>query len=528
MLNRLVGLVGWLGTVLVFGALAIRFLRPEWQQYATWAAWAGLVCVLLYTLGQWREIARAFQRRQAKYGTVAALSVLVVLAILVAINYLSSRQNKRWDLTASQTYSLSDQTRQVLGQLDAPVKIYVFAREPEFERFRDRLREYEYQSRQVSVEYIDADRRPALVKQYGVQAYGTVVFDYKGRTERVTSDTEQDLTNGLIKVTTGQQKKIYFVQGHGERDSAGADRTGYSNVSTALGGDNFTVEKLVLAQQGKIPDDASVVVIASPNLDYFPGEIEAIKTYLGRGGKLLALVDPPEKSGARLPNLFALLHDWGFELGNDIVVDASGLGRLIGTDASVPLAANYPVHAITDRFNVLTAYPLSRSVSPVSGGVNGRTPQAFIETSPNSWAETDMAKLLTDGQVELEEKRGDRKGPISIAAAVSAAATAAPDAKPAADAAAQTAKAETRVVVVGDADFASNAGLGIGGNSDMFLNMVNWLAQQENLISIRARPDDDRRITLNADQQRRINWFTLLFLPGLILGAGVYTWWSRR
>jgi ABC-type uncharacterized transport system involved in gliding motility auxiliary subunit len=164
----------------------------------------------------------------------------------------------------------------------------------------------------------------------------------------------------------------------------------------------------------------------------------------------------------------------------------------------------------------------------VSGGVNGRTPQAFIETSPNSWSETDMAKLVSEGQVELEENRGDRKGPISIAAAVSAAATAAPDAKPAADAAQSASKPETRVIVVGDGDFASNAGLGIGGNSDMFLNMVNWLAQQENLISIRPRLDDDRRITLNADQQQRINWFTLLFLPGLILGAGAYTWWTRR
>jgi ABC-type uncharacterized transport system involved in gliding motility auxiliary subunit len=527
-LNRLVGIIGWLGAVLVFGALAIRFLRPEWQQYATWGAWGGLVCVLLYTLGQWRDIARAFQRRQAQYGSVAALSVLVVLAILVAINYLSSRQNRRWDFTASKTYSLSDQTRQVLGQLKEPVKIVVFARELEFERFRDRLREYEYQSKQVSVEYVDADRRPALVKQYGVQAYGTVVFDYNGRIERVTSDTEQDLTNGLIKVTTGQQKKVYFVQGHGERDSAGADRTGYSNVSTALGGDNFTVEKLVLAQQGKVPADASVIAIASPNVDYFPGEIDAIRTYLAGGGKLLALIDPPEKSGVRLPNLFGLLHEWGFDLGNDIVVDASGLGRLIGTDASVPLAANYPVHAITDRFNVLTAYPLSRSVSPVSGGVNGRTPQAFIETSPNSWSETDMAKLVSEGQVELEENRGDRKGPISIAAAVSAAATAAPDAKPAVDAAQSASKPETRVIVVGDGDFASNAGLGIGGNSDMFLNMVNWLAQQDNLISVRARNPEDRRITMTAGQDRMIFWFTMLILPGLIFLAGIQTWWRRR
>ena len=145
MLNRLVGIIGWLGTALVFGALAVRFLKPEWQQYAMWAAWAGLGCVLIYTLGQWRDIAKAFQKRQAKYGTVATVSILVVLAILVAINYLASRQNKRWDLTANQAFSLSDQTKRVLGGLDAPVKVLVFARDPEFDRFRDRLREYQVQ-----------------------------------------------------------------------------------------------------------------------------------------------------------------------------------------------------------------------------------------------------------------------------------------------------------------------------------------------------------------------------------------------
>jgi ABC-type uncharacterized transport system involved in gliding motility auxiliary subunit len=213
-----------------------------------------------------------------------------------------------------------------------------------------------------------------------------------------------------------------------------------------------------------------------------------------------------------------------------MVVDASGLGRLIGTDASVPLAASYPGHPITDRFSVLTAYPLARSVTPVKGGVNGHNPQAFVETGPNSWAETDIAKVATSGEVELEENRGDRKGPISVAAAVSAAASAAPEpaAKPAGNPGGEAPKPETRVVVVGDSDFASNSGLNIGGNSDMFLNMVNWLAQQETLISIRAKPQDDRRLTLNADQQRRINWFALLFVPGIILGTGIYTWWRTR
>src|SRR5437870_13691044 len=144
MLNRILSLVGWLGTALVFVAVAIRFGMPAKDQYAYYLAWAGLVCVLAYTLGQWREIAKVFGRRQARYGTLAATSVLIVLGILIAINYIGSKQNKRWDLTASKQFSLSDQSRNILGKLDSPLQTRVFAQEPECRRSSDKLKEYEY------------------------------------------------------------------------------------------------------------------------------------------------------------------------------------------------------------------------------------------------------------------------------------------------------------------------------------------------------------------------------------------------
>jgi len=188
------------------------------------------------------------------------------------------------------------------------------------------------------------------------------------------------------------------------------------------------------------------------------------------------------------------------------------------------VAASYPSHPITQRFNYLTAYPLARSVTPVTGGVNNHTAQAFVETSQQSWAETDLKGLLTSGQVSLDETKGDKKGPVSIAAAVSAVSTA--PAKPGEDASAP--KPETRVVVIGDSDFVANAGLGVQGNRDLFLNTVGWLSQQENLISIRPKEVNDRRITLTATQQTNLMWLSLLVIPGFIFGTGVYTWWRRR
>jgi gliding motility-associatede transport system auxiliary component len=527
MMKRILGLLGWLGVALVFAAVAIRFLKPEWQPYYNGLAIAGLVCTLLYMLSQWREIVQAFAGRQARFGTLAAASILVVLGILIAINYLSTRHNKRWDLTAAHQFSLSDQTKKVLADLKEPVNIRVFARSDEFERYRDRLDEYTYQSKQVSVEYIDPEKRPGLAQQLGVTALGTIVFEYKGRNEKVNSEAEQEVTNALIKVIQGRQPKVYFTQGHGEKDTAGAQPGGYNSIVAGLTSGNFVVDKVVLAQAGAVPADAEVLIIAGPKTDFLGPEIDAVKAYLAKGGKLLVMMDPVIKVDQPQPvGLQALLKDWGIDAGNDVILDVSGMGRLIGTDESVPVAASYPPHPITEDFRLLTAYPLARSMSPVDGGVNGHTAQRIVETSSRSWAETNL-KSLSGGQPAKQDE-GDKPGPVALASAVSAAATAAPP--PATPPKEGTAPkpAETRVVAFGDSDFASNGALGVAGNRDLFLNTVNWLAQQENLIAIRPRDPEDRRITLTADQERRIFYLTVLIVPGLVLLAGVQTWWRRR
>ena len=544
MANRVLQGMGWTGVAIVFAALVVRFTLPDRQELWWWLAVAGLALVAVHTLSQWRDLLAFFSRRQAREGMVATSGVALALGILVAANYILSRQNVRWDLTAAQQYSLSDQTRRVLEELDAPISVLVFAREAEFPGFRDRLDEYAYVSSQVNVEYIDVDRSPVRARQYEVQAYGTIVFEYEGRVERTTSNSEQELTNALIKAVEGEERTVYFVQGHGERDPEGDDRDGYRAVRDALGRDNFRVETVVLAQTGEVPADATVLVVAGPTTDLLPAEADLLRDYLEGGGKLLLMLDPPDtEDDPPRPNLLALAGEWGIELGTDVVVDASGVGQLLGTDASVPVAATYPPHAITADFNLLTAFPLARSVRPVPGGVSGRTGVVVVETGARSWAEADLSQLAT-GEVTLDEDAGDVPGPVPIATVVSQiveepeSADDGEDAEEDADGAADGAgdtdaddddpPLEARLAVFGDSDFASNSAVGIQGNRDLALNTINWLAQQENLIAIRPREPEDRRITLTADQQARVYWLTLLLLPGFIAGAGIYTWWGRR
>lgn len=541
MANRILQGLGWVGVAVVFAALVVRFTLPDQQELWWWLAVAGLAMVAVHTLSQWRDILAFFSRRQAREGVMATSGVALALGILVAANYILSRQNVRWDLTAAQQYSLSDQTRRVLEELDAPISVLVFAREAEFPGFRDRLDEYAYVSSQVNVEYIDVDRNPVRARQYEVQAYGTIVFEYEGRIERTTSNGEQELTNALIKAVEGEERTVYFVQGHGERDPEGDDRDGYRAVSDALGRDNFRVETVVLAQTGEVPADATVMVVAGPSTDLLPAEADLLRAYLEGGGKLLLMLDPPDtEDDPPQPNLIALAGEWGIELGTDVVVDASGVGQLLGTDASVPVAATYPPHAITDDFNLLTAFPLARSVRPAAGGAAGRTGVVVVETGARSWAEADLSQLAT-GEVTLDEDAGDVPGPVPIATVVSQTidepepAADDEDADGAADSSAGDMDAEddeppleARLAVFGDSDFASNSAVGIQGNRDLALNTINWLAQQENLIAIRPREPEDRRITLTADQQARVYWLSLLLLPGFIAGAGIYTWWGRR
>jgi ABC-type uncharacterized transport system involved in gliding motility auxiliary subunit len=527
MLRRALNILGWAGVALVAAALALLVVRPDRVTLRQGLAIAGLVCVLLYILSDWREIVAAFSKRQTRYGTLSLASVLMVLAILVGINYIAGRQNKRWDLTAAKQYSLSDQTVKVLKGLKEPVRLIVFDRDSAFQRFRDRLSEFEYVSPNVKVEYVDPDRQPMRAKEYQVQSYGTVVAEYQKRIERTTSDTEQDITNAIIKAVEGQQKRVYFVQGHGEKDTGSADeRSGYNAIAAALTRDNFSVEKLVLAQQQDVPADASVLIVAGPRVDYLQPEIDMLRRYMNKGGKVLFMLDPPDRADSPpLTNLEAVVRDWGIELGHDVVLDP--VGQALGMGADAPVAAAFPAHPITERFNVLTAFPLTQSVTPISGGANNRYAQPIVETSPQSFTKKDLSALRQGAQIALDESKGDRKGPITIASAVavpvSETAPAASGAKPE-----ENKKAESRVAVFGDSDFVTNGVLGIPGNRDLFMNTVNWLAQQENLIAIRPREAEDRRIALTPAQSRWALIQSLLLVPGLVLIAGLITWWRRR
>ena len=285
--------------------------------------------------------------------------------------------------------------------------------------------------------------------------------------------------------------------------------------------DNYMVERLVLAQQKDVPDDATVVVIGGPTTDVLPAEARGARRYLARAGKLMVLMDPASVDSRRpMPNLDALIKEWGVTLGNNVVVDVSGATN----EPSIAVAATYPIHAITEQFATLTIYPLARTVDPVSGGVNGRTAQTIVETSRGSWAESNLASLraacrwtrraaTSQARCRLAPRCRRRRRAVGSRASCESS---------------NTQKPETRVVVFGDSDFATNAYAGVPGNPNLFANAINWLAQQEGLIAIRPTEAADRRVTMTPAQQWLALLTSIFVVPGLVFAAGLYTWWRRR
>jgi len=494
--------VGYLG----LGLLIAGYLRYSIQEtlgtFNKALLISGAVLLVVGLVLNFRALRDYFRRRSARLGANTAVMTVAVVAILALCNFLGYRHHKRVDVTAEKLYSLSDQTRKIVSGLPKDVKIIKFDKEDDPE-LRDRMQEYRDLSKRLSYERIDPQVRPEAAKQYGITHMGEVIVTAGNRTERPPATGEQDLTNAILKVTRDTLKTVCFVEGHGEKQlSSTNEAKGYGAVDRLLKNENYQTKTVNLVTANQVPDECAVLVEAGPKT-LFPQEAAMIGKYLDGGGKALLMIDPDTD-----PQLGDVLKAWNIQLGNDTVIDASGVGRLFGTGPAVPLVLNYGSHPITKDFSrVMTFFPFARSVSVISNAGGAVSTTELLKTSEESWAETE----LKNGQAKFDEGK-DKKGPITIGVAASK----------------RVGDKEARLVVIGDSDFASNGYSRHPPNRDLFMNTVNWLAQDEDLIAIRPKSTTDRRVTMTASQQTLLFWTTLLLIPGLVIGSGAYIWWKRR
>ncbi len=447
--------------------------------------------------------------RQAKYGLNLAIYALAALAIVVVVNLIANRFVKQVDLTANKRYSLSQQTDKILKGLNRDVELLYFDRKSGFNGVKDALDQYATASHRVKVTYVDPDREPGKAEKYKVKTYGTLIVAMGDKTETAKSTKEEDLTATIIRVMKGGPKTVYFLQGHGERDIASDERLGYSAAKKLLEESNYKVATVSLMEQApKMPADATTLVVAGPAKDLLDPEIGAIRDFIKGGGRALFLVNPFTP-----PKVVALLEEFGADVHNSLVVDTSGIGRLFGTDELMPLVVQYEADPITkDLTNTATLFPFATAVKSSTKAMPGAEFRLLAKTSDKSWATSDVHAK----QISFREGK-DEKGPLALAGAGAYKAMGAPDETK-----------EGRYVVCGSSDFLANAILGFNGNKDLFLNMMNWLSSDEDLISIRPKDPEDRGVNLTAAQMRLVFYFSLVFVPLLVIGGGLGVWWKRR
>jgi gliding motility-associatede transport system auxiliary component len=450
--------------------------------------------------------------RQTKYVAYASLYIAIVLASITAVNVLANRYDKSYDSTSNKRYSLSEQTAKIVKGLKQDARLIYFDQGTRFERAKDQLQLYANLSAKVHVEYVDVDKKPQLARELGVKNYGTTIVQIGAKNEEAKSTSEEDITGAFIRALKSNARNVCFVTGSGEHQIDETDRSGYSRFKDLLSKEEYTPKSINLLQNAEVPADCTVLVVAGPTADYQQPAVDAIKKYVEDGGRALFLLDPPLKMGrseiADNDALAGLLQSWGVTLDKDLILDLNPIGQLAGLGPQVALVTSYDSHSIVnDLKGSATGFPLARSLEVKSG--DKTTVDKLFDSSDTSLA----TNKLNSPSIDPSDPK-NRKGPLTIAAAGTY----------------RTGKenSQGRFVVIGSSAWAANSFITFNGNRDLAMNTMNWLSSDEDLISIRPKDRDDRRITMTRAQLNWVGLTSLGLLPLGIVIAGVTVWWRRR
>lgn len=451
------------------------------------------------------------QSRQTRYGASAGLYIVLILAVLVTVNWLASRHVKSFDTTANKRYSLSDQTIKIVSGLKEEIAVTYFGETMEFPRARDLLGRYANLSPKFKVSYVDPQKRPRLAREAGITAAPTILIQAGARRQEARNLSEEDITSALVRSLKTGNRAVCFTTGSGESSIEESGPTGLSIAKEQLEKENYTTRALEFVEKTEIPGDCVVVVVAGPRGEVSQAGADAIGKFVTGGGRALIMLDPPlaMRRSSISPNepLSRLLGGYGVAPQKNLIL-TTGMEALQGLGSEVALARQFGTHPITREMkNMAVAFPLSQSFEVKPAGSNSA--EKLASTSPRSLAVTNLSSDLSDKDIS-----SGKVDSHTVAAAVEVRGGQ-PD-------------KSGRVVVSGSSGFAANAGLRYVGNRDLFMNMVNWLASDEDLISIRPKDPEDRRIQLSRAQMALLRMTSQFLIPIAVIFAGVFVWWRRR
>lgn len=510
-----VGLVaGVLGlTAAIFGVV-LYALDPGALPLATGNLLVGAVGLVFYAATNWKTMLRAVGGRSTTLVVLEVAIVAGVFAALATLNYFTAQDPKEWDLTRDKLYTLHEQSTQVAEALTQKVTIYGFFRSTEGARqvLEESVNLYRMHTDKVELVFVNPDAPPPeLIARLDLNnSSPRIVFESEsGQVAKIRAPTEEDITNALIKVAERPPRKVYFLTGHGEPTiEDGQAEDGYAMAASQLRNEGFTVESLSLLDKENVPKDASAVVVAGAKSALFPNEVETLKVWLNRGGRVVVLLEPGLDYGME-----SIWRPFGVMVDDDLVLEPNPTGRAKGFGYESPVITKYEPHPITNKLkSAASLFYRSRSVLPKVGLANLEVVPLF-KTSPTSWGDMNWR----DGGAP-ERGEGDVPGPVSLAVAVT---------KKTATVAGKV-NDEARMVVVGDLHFANNRFITMGAHRDLFQNMVSWTIGDEDRISVRPKSRTGDRLPITEAQQYGIMFFSVNLLPLLIVGFGFSVWAVRR
>lgn len=447
------------------------------------------------------------KKRSTRLGANAFLMTFFFVGIVGILAFLLDKHHFRFDFSEEGKFSIAPQTIKILKSLKQDIKITGFIEEgtKSKEQAVDLLNNFKYQTPHIQYELIDPARRPAIAKQYGITQSDTLVLEGGKQEKRIRSINEEELINAVVQVNQDQKKSVYFLEGHGEHKIGDSEKEGFSFAKEALEKDGYEVKNLLLLQEGKIPENAAVLVIGGPMTQVVASEKTAIENYRSKGGKIIFLIDPESKS-----DLDSFFEKWGVQLNKDLVIDP--MSRLFGGDFTIPVVNSFPNHEITKEMKAPVFFPVARSFTFMKEKETEINFSPIAQSGPNSWGET----KIQSGEAKFDSGE-DFKGPLNIAGAFSF-----------------NKKSESepekpgKWIIVGDSDFATNAFFKAAGNGDLFLNMISWLAEEKGLISVRAKEAQTTPFFLTSSQGRLFFFVPILVVPGMVILIGVIVWRRRR
>ena len=452
--------------------------------------------------------------RQTQYAAYATLYTAIVIAVLILANFLANRYSKAYDSTANKRFSLSEQTEKIVKNLSKDVNATYVDKATGFRTAKDLLDRYQALSTKLHVRYIDPNTDPVTAQASGVRTVGTLAVDTGSRRDEAKSITEEEITGALIRVLKEGERNVCFTTGLGEGSADDPGPTAYSGVKEVAERSNYKVRSISLLEKAEVPKDCTVVVVAGPKRDYPAAIADALKNYVEGGGRALFMLAPPLKGltddVSENPELIRVLSGWGVTPMPELVLDVSGAGRFFRMGPEIPLVGSYESQTIVrDLKETASAFPLSRPLEVKASTGKATTEKLF------SSADRSVAKNVNaiKGDIAIDPDK-DKKGPFVLGVAGKYN-TGQPN-------------HEGRFVVYGSSRFAVNGYLKFGGNRDLVGNSLNWLAADEEMISIRPKDPEDRRIQLTGRQMSVVRFTTLILLPLLIALAGFSVWWQRR